>query len=96
MEEIFIIFLIILAGVYLMWSLIELGFLIKLRRAIYIADKTTNFIEKIQVWQEKNEQPPFKKGIDPYDVFTTLQQARMDGEESINKELKEEGDINEL
>ncbi len=79
-----------------MWSLIELGFLIKLCRGIYIADKATNFIEKIQAWAEKNEQPPFKKGIDPYDVFTTLQKARMDGKESIDKELKKEGDINEL
>ncbi len=45
----------------------------------------------------KKEQPPlFKKGIDPYDVFTTLQKARMNGEESIDKELKKEGDINEI
>lgn len=93
--EIILILLFVLLGIYLVWSLIKLGFLIKLCRAIYVADKTTNFIEKIEAWAEKNEQSPFEKGIDPYDVFSTLSEARMDGAESIDKELKK-GDINEL
>ncbi len=96
MEEILFFILIPLVGVYLMWSLIKLVFLVKLCRAIYVADKTTNFIKNIEAWAEKNQQPPFKKGIDPYDVFATLQEARMDGAKSIDKELKKEGDINEL
>lgn len=65
-------------------------------RAIYIANKKTNFINEIEKWDETTSNSPFDKGIDPYDVYATLSDCDLRGRTSINKELKKYGNISQL
>ena len=74
----------------------KVGELAKLNRAIHLADEKTKFIEKIYEWQESENKIPSERGIDPYDVWSSLSTAKQSGKLSLEKELREQGVINEL
>ena len=72
------------------------GELNKLYRSIFIADKTTGFIKKIEEQERKQKNSPFDKGIDLWDVYNTLSSASSKGRIDIQDELKETGQIEQL
>jgi hypothetical protein len=70
---------------YLIYKYFSLkGKLIELRRALYFADKVTEFIKKL----DKQKKDTACKGIEPETAISILSQARMEGKTSLEKEIE--------
>ena len=86
-----------LVGCYLfLMVLIKLGELDKLERAIYIADKKLKFIRKLNKWSTEEQSASFERGIDPYDVWSSIDMAARRGYISLKREIEREGSIQEI
>ena len=65
-------------------------------RAIAVTQEKTKFIKKIEEWEEKENFCPTDKGIDPYDVLRSLEEACDFGLKSLEEEKKKYGYISQL